>query len=146
MLINGILVEKDDKTMNMFKQNIQHNLNFMAYAPYLFISAKTGQRVNKVLELAKKCYDNYSKRIATGVLNDIVSKAVLMKEPPVIALKRLKIYYVTQVDTKPPTFIFFVKNADSLHFSYERYLENRLRESFDFSGTGIKLIFRERKE
>ncbi|MFT8313556.1 MAG: ribosome biogenesis GTPase Der [Clostridium sp.] len=140
------LIEKDDKTMNLFKKNIQYKLSFMAYAQYLFISAKTGQRVNKVLEEVKKCYDNYSRRISTGVLNDVVSKAVLMKEPPVVALKRLKIYYVTQVAIKPPTFIFFVNDTEAIHFSYERYLENKLRESFDFRGTGIKVIFRERKE
>ncbi|AGK97302.1 ribosome biogenesis GTPase Der [Clostridium pasteurianum] len=140
------LIEKDDKTMDLFKKNIQYKLSFMAYAQYLFISAKTGQRVNKVLDEVKKCYDNYSRRISTGVLNDVVSKAVLMKEPPVVALKRLKIYYVTQVAIKPPTFIFFVNDTEAIHFSYERYLENKLRESFDFSGTGIKVIFRERKE
>ncbi|MDP4144675.1 MAG: ribosome biogenesis GTPase Der [Bacillota bacterium] len=140
------LIEKDDKTMNNYKQNLQYNLDFMRYAPYLFISAKSGQRVGKVLSLAKKCYDNYDKRIGTGVLNDVISKAVLMKEPPVVGIKRLKIYYVTQVGTKPPTFVFFVNDTNALHFSYERYLENQLRDSFDFEGTGIKLVFRERKE
>ncbi|WP_454054475.1 ribosome biogenesis GTPase Der [Clostridium sp. Marseille-Q7071] len=140
------LIEKDDKTMRNFQMDIAKGLSFMSYASYLFISAKTGQRVNKVLQMAKECYDNYNKRVATGVLNDVISRAVLMKEPPVVALKRLKIFYVTQVDTKPPTFIFFVNNPSLLHFSYERYLENQLRESFDFRGTGIKLIFRERKE
>lgn len=118
----------------------------MPYAPYLYISALTGQRVNKVLTMARDCFNNYNKRIATGVLNDVISRAVLMKEPPIVALKRLKIFYVTQVDTKPPTFIFFVNDPNLLHFSYQRYLENQLRESFDFKGTGIKLIFRERKE
>lgn len=140
------LIEKDDKTMRNFQMNIAKGLSFMSYASYLFISAKTGQRVNKVLQMARECYDNYNKRIATGVLNDVISRAVLMKEPPVVALKRLKIFYVTQVNTKPPTFIFFVNDPSLLHFSYERYLENQLRESFDFKGTGIKLIFRERKE
>lgn len=140
------LIEKDHKTMINFTKTLQYKLSFMSYAEYLFISAKTGQRINKVLETAKKCYENYSKRIATGVLNDVISKAVLRKEPPVIALKRLRIYYVTQIGTKPPTFVFFVNDPETLHFSYERYLENQLRESFDFSGTGIKLIFRERKE
>jgi GTP-binding protein len=139
------LIEKDDKTMDKFKKNLQAELNFLSYAPFLFISAKTGQRVNKVLELAKECYGNYTKRIATGVLNDVVSKAVLMKEPPVVALKRLKIYYVTQPMSKPPTFIFFVNDSKCIHFSYERYLENQLRASFDFKGTGIKMVFRERK-
>ncbi len=140
------LIEKDDKTMNEYKAKIGRGLSFMAYASYLFISALTGQRVNKVLTMANECYANYTKRISTGVLNDVVSKAVLMNEPPVVALRRLKIYYVTQVDIKPPTFIFFVNDPALLHFSYQRYLENKLRESFEFKGTGIKLIFRKRKE
>jgi GTP-binding protein len=140
------LIEKDDKTMDKYKRDLQTELSFLKYAPYLFISAKTGQRVHKVLEMAKECYNNYTKRIGTGVLNDVVNKAVLMKEPPVVGLKRLKIYYVTQVETKPPTFVFFVNDSNATHFSYERYLENQLRESFDFKGTGIKLYFRERKE
>jgi GTPase len=140
------LIEKDDKTMNKYTNEIASGLKFMPYASYLFISALTGQRVNKVLSMAKQCYDNYSKRIATGVLNDVISKAILMNEPPIVALKRLKIFYVTQVGTKPPTFIFFVNDPNLLHFSYQRYLENQLRQSFDFGGTGIKLIFRERKE
>ncbi len=140
------LIEKDDKTLDKYKKDIQIKLNFIGYAPYLFISAKTGQRVQKVLSMAKECYDNYNKRISTGILNDVISKAVLMKEPPIVALKRLKIYYVTQIGTKPPTFIFFVNDSQALHFSYERYLENQLRSSFDFKGTGIKIEFRERKE
>ncbi|GAA0114413.1 ribosome biogenesis GTPase Der [Clostridium senegalense] len=140
------LIEKDDKTMKEFQNNIAKGLSFMNYAPYLFISAKTGQRVNKVLQMAKECYDSYSKRVATGVLNDVISRAVLMKEPPIVALRRLKIFYATQVGTKPPTFIFFVNDPNLLHFSYERYLENQLRENFEFKGTGIKLIFRQRKE
>ena len=102
------LVEKDDKTLDKFKADIQNNLKFLSYAEYLFISALTGQRTHKVLELAKKCYDNYSKRVGTGVLNDVVNKAVLMKEPPLVGLKRMKIFYATQVATKPPKFVFFV--------------------------------------
>jgi GTP-binding protein len=140
------LIEKDTKTMDFFKKNLQYNLSFMPYAPYLFISAKSGQRVKKVLQVARECYDNYNKRIKTGVLNDIISRAVMMKEPPVVGTKRLKIYYATQTGTKPPTFVFFVNDPSTIHFSYERYLENQLRESFDFSGTGIKMEFRERKE
>jgi GTP-binding protein len=140
------LVEKDTKTMDQFKAKLKNSLNFMQYAEYLFISALTGQRVHKVLEAVKKCYDNYSKKIKTGVLNEVVSNALMMKEPPVIGLKRLKIYYVTQIGTKPPTFVFFVNDPECLHFSYQRYLENRLRDNFDFAGTGIKLEFRERKE
>lgn len=140
------LIEKDTRTLDLATKELQKSLSFMKYAPYLFISAKTGQRVHKVLEIAKECYNNYNKRIATGVLNDVINRAVMMKEPPIIGLKRLKIYYVTQVGTKPPTFVFFVNNLQSLHFSYERYLENQLRESFDFKGTGIKLEFREKKD
>ncbi|WP_125153808.1 ribosome biogenesis GTPase Der [Clostridium rectalis] len=140
------LIEKDNNTMNNFKKKLQVELAFMPYASFLFISAKTGQRVHKVLEMARNCYDNYNKRIKTGVLNDVISKAVMMKEPPVVGLTRLKIYYATQTGVKPPTFVFFVNNPKSLHFSYERYIENQLRDSFDFSGTGIKMEFRERKE
>ncbi|WP_138203261.1 ribosome biogenesis GTPase Der [Haloimpatiens lingqiaonensis] len=140
------LIEKDDKTLNKFKLDFQTNLSFMPYAPYLFISAKTGQRSHKVLSMCKECYNNYCKRISTGVLNEVVNRAVLMQEPPVVGSKRLKIYYATQVGIKPPTFVFFVNDVSTLHFSYQRYLENQLRESFEFKGTGIKLIFRERKE
>ena len=132
--------------MNKFKKELQAELSFMTYAPYIFISAKTGQRVGKVLDLAKECYTNYNKRISTGVLNDVISNAVMMKEPPIVAMTRLKIYYVTQVATKPPTFVFFVNDPKTLHFSYKRYLENHIRKSFDFTGTGIKMEFRERKE
>ncbi|AWI03931.1 ribosome biogenesis GTPase Der [Clostridium drakei] len=140
------LVEKDTNTMNAFKKQIGMNLSFMSYAPYLFISAKTGQRIQKVLDMVKECYSNYSKKIKTGVLNDVISKAIMMKEPPIMGTKRLKIYYVTQIGTKAPTFVFFVNDPSCLHFSYERYIENQLRENFDFTGTGIKLQFRERKE
>ena len=140
------LIEKDDKTMDNFKKDLQQNLKFLSYAEYLFISAKTGQRTHKVLELAKKCYDNYNKRVSTGILNDVISKAVLMKEPPIVGVKRLKIFYATQVATKPPKFVFFVNDSTARHFSYERYLENQLRDSFDFKGTGIQIEYRERKE
>ncbi len=140
------LIEKDTSTMSAFKRQIESSLSFMSYAPYLFISAKTGQRVQKVLEIVNNCYSNYSKRIKTGVLNDVISKALLMKEPPVVGTKRLKIYYVTQIGTKAPTFVFFVNDPECIHFSYSRYIENQLRDNFDFTGTGIKLEFRERKE
>ena len=140
------LIEKDGKTMEIYKKDLQSKLKFLGYAKYLFISALTGQRTHKVLEVAKECYANYNKRVGTGVLNDVISKAILMKEPPVVALKRLKVYYATQVATKPPKFVFFVNDKNSRHFSYERYLENQLRDSFDFSGTGIQIEYRERKE
>lgn len=140
------LIEKDDKTLSNYQKDLQQKLKFMPYAKYLFISALTGQRVHKILSTAKYCYDNYSKRVSTGILNDVISKAVLMKEPPVVSLKRLKIYYATQVATKPPKFVFFVNDPNLSHFSYARYLENQLRDSFDFEGTGIEIEYRARKE
>jgi GTPase len=140
------LVEKDFKTLDIYKKQLMENLKFMPYAKYLFISAKTGQRVNKVLKLVRECYDSYCSRISTGVLNEIINRAILMKEPPIIGTRRLKIFYATQVGIKPPTFVFFVNSPDLLHFSYRRYLENQLRQSFGFEGTGINIIFRERKE
>ncbi|SUY47334.1 GTP-binding protein EngA [Clostridium putrefaciens] len=140
------LIEKDDKTMEKFKKEIAIKLSFLSYAPYLFISALTGQRTHKILAMAKDCYNNYSRRITTGLLNEVVNRAILMKEPPVVALKRLKVYYVTQTGVKPPTFVFFVNSKTTLHFSYERYLMNQLRAGFNFEGTGIKLEFREKKE
>ncbi|OOM72244.1 GTPase Der [Clostridium puniceum] len=140
------LIEKDDKTLDKFKKELQSNLKFLSYAEYLFISALTGQRTQKVLQMAKYCYDNYNKRISTGILNDVISKAVLMKEPPTVGVKRMKIYYATQVATRPPKFVFFVNDESARHFSYERYLENQLRSSFDFKGTGIQIEYRQRKE
>lgn len=140
------LIEKDDKTLSNYQKDLQQNLKFMPYAQYMFISALTGQRVNKILKVAKGCYDNYCKRVSTGILNEVINKAILMKEPPVVGLKRIKIYYATQVATKPPKFVFFVNDVNASHFSYERYLENQLRESFDFKGTGIEIEYRQRKE
>lgn len=140
------LIEKDGKTMQVYLKDLQGELNFLKYAPFLFISALTGQRTNKVLSVIKGCYDNYCKKIATGVLNDVVGKALMMKEPPIIGTRRLKIYYGTQTGIKPPTFVFFVNDPEALHFSYARYIENQLRESFDFQGTGIKIEYRQRKE
>ncbi|MBW8381894.1 MAG: ribosome biogenesis GTPase Der [Youngiibacter sp.] len=139
------LIEKDDKTMDKYLKNLKSELNFLAYAPFLFISALTGQRTQKVLTMAQECYSNYTKKIGTGVLNDVIGKALMMKEPPVIGTKRLKIYYGTQTGVKPPTFVFFVNDPECLHFSYARYIENQLRDNFDFKGTGIKIEYRERK-
>lgn len=139
------LIEKDDKTMDKYLKNLKSELNFLAYAPFLFISALTGQRTHKVLSMAQECYSNYTKKIGTGVLNDVIGKALMMKEPPVIGTKRLKIYYGTQTGVKPPTFVFFVNDPECLHFSYARYIENQLRDNFDFKGTGIKIEYRERK-
>ncbi|CUN49475.1 MAG: ribosome biogenesis GTPase Der [Sarcina ventriculi] len=140
------LIEKDDKTLSNYQKDLQQNLKFMPYAQYMFISALTGQRVNKILKVAKGCYDNYCKRVSTGILNEVINKAILMKEPPVVGLKRIKIYYATQVAIKPPKFVFFVNDVNASHFSYERYLENQLRDSFDFKGTGIEIEYRQRKE
>lgn len=140
------LMKKETNTMRDFKNKLQTELSFLSYAPYLFISALTGQRIQKVLQIVKECYDNYSKRIKTGVLNDVVSRAISMKEPPIVGTQRLKIYYATQIGIKPPTFIFFVNNPECVHFSYQRYLENQLRDNFDFEGTGVKIEFRRKKE
>ena len=140
------MINKYNNTYNEFKKNIQNSLSFVTYAPYLFISALTGQRVQNVLKVAKKCYENYSRRIPTGILNEIIGRATMIKEPPIVGLKRLKIYYCTQVDIKPPKFIFFINDESTLHFSYTRYLHNQIRESFDFEGTGIDIQYKERKE
>lgn len=140
------LIEKDNSTYNKFKTDIQNSLGFVKYAPYLFISALTGQRVHNVLGVVKKCYDNYSRRIQTGLLNEIIGRAIMMKEPPIVGIKRLKIYYCTQVDIRPPKFIFFINDEATLHFSYTRYLHNQIRASFDFEGTGIDIQYKERKE
>lgn len=140
------MINKDNNTYNEFKKNIQNSLSFVTYAPYLFISALTGQRVQNVLKVAKKCYENYSRRIPTGILNEIIGRATMIKEPPIVGLKRLKIYYCTQVDIKPPKFIFFINDESTLHFSYTRYLHNQIRESFDFEGTGIDIQYKERKD
>lgn len=139
-------IEKDDKTMNEFKNKIKADLSFMAYAPSLFISAKTGQRVDKLIELIKYVANQNAMRISTGVLNDILADAVMMNQPPMGKGKRLKIFYTTQVSTKPPTFVFFVNDPEIMHFSYERYLENQLRSRFGLEGTPVRFILRSRDE
>ena len=118
----------------------------MPYAEYIFISAETGQRLPKLFELIDAVRQNQNMRVATGVLNEIVSEAVAMQQPPTDKGKRLKIYYVTQVSVKPPTFVIFVNDKNLMHFSYTRYLENRIRDTFGFRGTALKFITRERKE
>lgn len=140
------LIEKNNKTFDEFKLDLMKDLNFAPYVKYLFISALTGQRVHKVLSVVKECYESYTKRMSTGILNEVISNAILMNEPPIVGGQRLKIYYATQVATKPPTFVFFVNNTALIHFSYKRYLENQLRKAFEFEGTGIKLIFREKDD
>lgn len=138
------LIEKDTNTMNKFKKDMQVDLAFMDYVPFLFISAKTGQRVNKLLSAAKESYAQSVRRITTGTLNDIVNEAVSMTEPPAMSGKRLKIYYATEVSVQPPTFVIFVNDEALVHFSYKRYMENYFRKTFGFAGTPIKIIFRNR--
>ena len=139
-------IEKNDKTMNQHTARIREILSFMSYAEIMFISAKTGQRMPKLFDMIDMVMENNSMRIATGVLNEIVSEAVAMQQPPSDKGKRLKIYYTTQVAVKPPTFVVFVNDRELMHFSYVRYLENRIRDTFGFRGTALKFIIRERKE
>ena len=139
-------IEKNDKTIYKFTEEIRNKLSYMPYAELLFISAQTGQRLPKLFETIDAVIENHSLRIATGVLNEIMSEAVAMQQPPSDKGKRLKLYYITQVSVKPPTFVIFVNDKELMHFSYTRYIENRIRESFGFRGTPLKLIIRERKE
>ena len=139
-------IEKDDKTIYRHTEKIRQILSFMPYAEIIFISAKSGQRLNKIFELIDVVIANNSMRVATGVLNEIVTEAVAMQQPPSDKGKRLKLYYTTQVAVKPPTFVIFVNDKELMHFSYTRYLENRIRETFGFRGTALKFIIRERKE
>ena len=140
------LIEKDTHTMNAFQKSLAADLSFMSYVPMLFISAKSGQRVNKVLELVDKSFEQARRRITTGQLNDVVSEAVMMNDPPSDKGKVLKIYYATQVSVQPPTFVIFVNDTEIVHFSYERYLENYFRKSFGFEGTPIRILFRSKKK
>lgn len=139
-------VEKDDKTIYKHTERIRQILSFMPYAEILFISAKTGQRTQKLFEMIDMVLENNSMRVATGVLNEIMAEAVAMQQPPSDKGKRLKLYYITQVAVKPPTFVIFVNDKELMHFSYTRYLENRIRDAFGFRGTSLKFIIRERKE
>ena len=139
-------IEKDDKTMYKHTDRIRQVLSFMPYAEILFISAKTGQRTSRIFDMVDVVLENNSMRIATGVLNEIMSEAVAMQQPPSDKGKRLKLYYITQVAVKPPTFVIFVNDKKLMHFSYTRYLENRIRDASGFGGSSIKYIIRERKE
>jgi len=139
-------IEKDNNTVKEHTQDIRDVLSFMPYAEILFISAKSGQRLHKIFETIDVVIENNSMRVATGVLNEIVAEAVAMQQPPTDKGKRLKIYYITQVSVKPPTFVVFVNDKNLMHFSYTRYLENRIRDTFGFKGTALKFITRERKE
>lgn len=139
-------VEKDNSSVKKYTERIRQVLSFMPYAEILFISAKSGQRLNKLYELIDAVIANCNMRVATGVLNEIIAEAVAMQQPPVDKGKSLRIYYVTQASVKPPTFVLFVNDKKLMHFSYARYLENRIRETFGFGGTALKFITRERKD
>ena len=139
-------IEKDNKTVNKYTENIRSVLSFMPYASIMFISALTGQRLNKLYDMIDSVIANNAMRIATGVLNEIIIEAVAMHEPPSDKGRRLKIFYSTQASVKPPTFVIFVNDKALMHFSYQRYLENKIREAFGFEGTSIKFIIRERKD
>ena len=140
------IVEKDDKTYLEFEKDIRETLGFINYAPIVYISAKTGQRVNKLLELLNIVNNNHNLRISTGVLNDILNQAVLMNQPPSDKGKRAKVYYGTQVSVRPPKFVIFVNDKELMHFSYVRYLENQIRNHFGFSGVPIQFDLREKGE
>lgn len=140
------LVEKETNTMRDFKADIARELGFMSYAPSIFISALTGQRVSQVIDMAKYVAENRTMRVPTGKLNTIITDATMMKQPPSDKGKRLKIYYVTQVGVKPPLFSFKINSRPLMHFSYSRYLENQIREAFGFEGTSLKFVFREKGE
>lgn len=140
------LVEKDNSTMKTYTEKIRSVLSFAPYAEMLYISAKTGQRLNKLFDAVDQVLESQSLRIQTGVLNEILTEAVAMQQPPSDKGRRLKIFYMTQVSIKPPTFVIFVNDKKLMHFSYQRYLENRIRDSFGFQGTAIHFIIRERQE
>ena len=138
------LIEKDDKTMQEFRTKLENDFSFMSYVPFVFISAKTGQRINKLYELIKYTFEQNSMRISTGMLNDVLAYATTRVQPPSDKGRRLKIYYMTQPSTKPPTFVTFVNRADLFHFSYRRYIENQIRSTFGLEGTPVRFIVRER--
>lgn len=139
-------VEKDTYTIEKYKKDIEVDLAFMTYAPQIYISAKTGQRVDKLFPLMEQCLENANRRISTGLLNDCIREAIAAAEPPTSGGRRLRIYYATQVSTCPPTFVLFVNDVKLMHYSYERYLKNYLRKTFDFSGTPIRMMVRNRNE
>ena len=128
------------------KEKIRNTLSFMPYAEIIFISALTGQRLPKLFETIDAVIENHALRVATGVLNEIMAEAVALQQPPTDKGKRLRLYYITQVSVKPPTFVIFVNDKGLMHFSYTRYIENKIREAFGFRGTPLKFIIRERKE
>jgi len=139
-------IEKNDKTMYEFEKDIRNTLAYMPYAEIMYVSAETGQRLPKLYEMIDVVMENQTLRVATGVLNEIMTEAVALQQPPSDKGKRLKLYYITQVSVKPPTFVIFVNDKELMHFSYTRYLENKIREAFGFRGTSLKFFIRERKE
>ena len=139
-------VEKDNKTIYKYTNRIREVLAYMPYAELVFVSAKTGQRLTKLYQLIDMVIENHAMRVATGVLNEIMTEAVALQQPPSDKGKRLKLYYITQVAVKPPTFVIFVNSKELMHFSYTRYIENKIREAFGFRGTPLKFIIRERKD
>ena len=139
-------IEKNDKTVKEFEHQIRMILSFMPYAEIMYVSAVTGQRLPKLFDMIDMVIENQTLRVATGVLNEIMTEAVAMQQPPSDKGKRLKLYYITQVAVKPPTFVIFVNDKELMHFSYTRYLENKIREAFGFKGTSLRFFIRERKE
>ena len=139
-------IEKDDRTMQEFQKKLEQDFSFMKYVPFVFISAKTGQRINKLYEMIGYVANQNAMRISTGTLNDLLANATARVQPPSDKGKRLKIFYITQASTKPPTFVCFVNRAELFHFSYQRYIENQIRESFGLQGTPVRIVVRERGE
>ena len=139
-------IEKDNNSVKKYTEKIRDILSFMPYAEIIFISAQTGQRIPKLFDMLEVVIQNHSLRIATGVLNEILTEAVALQQPPSDKGRRLKIFYITQASVKPPAFVIFVNDKKLMHFSYTRYIENKIREAFGFTGTPLKFIIRERKE
>jgi len=140
------LIDKTDKTMELYRNDVQRDLAYMTYAPVAFLSAKTGSRVNKIFELIKYVSNQHAMRVSTGVLNDVLNEAITKVQPPSDKGKRLKLYYITQCSTKPPTFVLFVNDKELAHFSYIRYIENQIRTAFGLEGTPVRFIIRERRK
>ena len=139
-------IEKDNNTTERYKKEVYSRLSYLSYAPIIFISAKTGQRVNKLYELINQVAANNAMRVNTSVINQVLNEAIALVQPPTDKGKRLKIFYMTQASTKPPTFVVFVNSKELFHFSYERYLINQLRKEFGLQGTPIRMIVREKKD
>ena len=139
-------IEKETGTLENYKKDIYNKLKYLSYAPIIFISAKTGQRVNKLFELINYVAEQNSMRISTSVLNQVINEAIAIVQPPTDKGKRLKIFYGTQSSTKPPTFVIFVNNKELFHFSYERYIVNQIRKEFGLEGTPVRIIIREKSE